>query len=46
MPGAEGWALLAELSKLHGDLEGSKKASERCRRIGAAGVKCDVVDKA
>lgn len=46
MPGAQGWALLAGLSKLHGDLEGSKKAAERCRQIGAAGVKCDVVDQA
>lgn len=46
MPGAQGWALLAELSKQHGDLEGSKQAAERCRQIGAPGVKCDVVDKA
>lgn len=45
MPGAEGWALLAELSKQRGDLEGSKQAADRCRQIRAPGVKCDVVDK-
>lgn len=42
MPGAEGWALLGELSRERGDGEGSKKAIERCKQIGAAGVQCEV----
>ncbi|MDC0666823.1 hypothetical protein POL58_03710 [Nannocystis sp. ncelm1] len=46
MPNAQGWALLAELSKQRGDVEGSKKAAERCRQIGAPGVQCDVAEQA
>jgi hypothetical protein len=46
MPGAEGWALLAELSRERGDIEGSKRAVERCEQIGAPSVQCDRVDQA
>lgn len=46
MPGAEGWALLAELSKERGDLEGSQRAVERCKQIGAANVQCDRAEQA
>lgn len=45
MPGAEAWALFAELSKERGDLEGMKRAVQRCRQIRAPGVKCDVAAK-
>lgn len=31
MPNAEGWALLAELRKERGDIDGSKQAVERCK---------------
>lgn len=46
MPSAHGWALLAELSKQRGDVEGSKQAAERCRKIAAPGVTCDVAEQA
>lgn len=44
MPGAEGWALLALLSKERGDAEGSKKAVERCKQIAAPEVQCEVAE--
>ncbi|WAS97102.1 hypothetical protein [Nannocystis punicea] len=46
MPSANGWALLAELSKQRGDVEGSKKAVERCEKMNARGVKCEVAEQA
>jgi hypothetical protein len=42
MPSAEGWALLAELRKERGDVDGSKQAVERCKQVGSDKVKCDV----
>ena len=44
MPGAHGWALLAELGRERGDLETSKKAVERCKQIVASGVQCDTTE--
>lgn len=44
MPSAEGWALLAELGKERGDVEGSKQAVERCKQIASDKVKCDVTE--
>lgn len=41
MPFAEGWALLAELGRERGDLEGAKKAVERCKQIASDNLKCD-----
>ncbi|MFZ6178379.1 hypothetical protein [Nannocystis pusilla] len=46
MPTAHGWALLAELSKERGDVETSKRAVERCVKMHARGVKCDVTEQA
>lgn len=46
MPTAQGWALLAELSKERGDGETSKRAVERCVKMRARGVKCDVTEQA
>ncbi|MCY0992730.1 hypothetical protein OV203_36660 [Nannocystis sp. ILAH1] len=45
MPTAEGWALLAELSKERGDVETSKRAVERCMKTYARHVKCDVTEQ-
>jgi hypothetical protein len=44
MPGAHGWALLAELGRERGDLELGKKAVERCQQIVASGVQCDTTE--
>ncbi|PCC67984.1 hypothetical protein SAMN02745121_04673 [Nannocystis exedens] len=46
MPTAQGWALLAELSKERGDVEGSKTAVERCVKMRARGVKCELTEQA
>lgn len=44
MPSAEGWALLAELSKQRGDADTSKLAVERCKQIAGDKTKCDVTE--
>lgn len=44
MPGAEGWALLGQLSKERGDAEGSKRAVDRCAQIASPGVQCEVAE--
>jgi hypothetical protein len=44
MPSAESWALLAELSKERGDVDGSKRAVERCKQVASDRTRCDVTE--